>query len=146
MSATSAANSNGSDRKERNEYQILAKKTFTQEEFDLFAKISGDNNPIHVDPVFSATTRFGATVSHGMLLYSVMWGQIQKHFPTSVQKKQSLKFPSGTFANDEMIIELTAQPTSTQYIYSIEGVMRRAKDNVVTCEFEAEIEYQGELP
>ena len=40
----------------------------TQEEFDLFARISGDDNPIHVDPEFSARTRFGRTVSHGMLI------------------------------------------------------------------------------
>lgn len=42
--------------------------TLRQADFDLFAGISGDNNPIHVDPAFSARTRFGHTVSHGMLL------------------------------------------------------------------------------
>ncbi len=31
----------------------------TQEEFDIFAHVSGDDNPIHVDPEFSARTRFG---------------------------------------------------------------------------------------
>src|SRR5688500_2787 len=49
-------------------------RSLSQAEFDLFARISGDNNPIHVDPEFSARTRFGRTVSHGMLLYTVLWG------------------------------------------------------------------------
>ena len=47
--------------------------TPTQDAFDRFAALSGDDNPIHVDPDFSARTRFGRTVSHGMLIYSRVW-------------------------------------------------------------------------
>jgi acyl dehydratase len=54
--------------------QISEVKTFTQAEFDAFARLSGDDNPIHVDPEFSARTRFGRTVAHGMLLYGVNCG------------------------------------------------------------------------
>ncbi|MFL0810632.1 MAG: hypothetical protein K6L76_09475 [Agarilytica sp.] len=128
------------------EHQIYAEKVFSQGEFDVFAKVSGDNNPIHVDPEFSAGTRFGRTVSHGMLLYTVMWGQIQKHFPDSVQKKQKLKFPSPTYADDVMEIDLNVRPSNTTNIYSVEGVMRRKKDGETTCEFQAEFEYLGGLP
>ena len=49
---------------------MVLERTLTQQDFDLFAKLSGDSNPIHVDPEFSARTRFGKTVSHGMLLFS----------------------------------------------------------------------------
>ena len=127
-------------------YRIYAKKTFTQEEFNLFADISGDNNPIHVDPEFSAGTRFGATVSHGMLLYTVIWGHIQKHFPAAVQKKQYLKFPAGTYTGDEMAIELFVRPGDSADTFEIHGEMRRCKDSVVTCECSAEIEFTGALP
>jgi len=34
-------------------------------DFDRFARLTGDDNPIHCDPVFAATTHFGATVAHG---------------------------------------------------------------------------------
>ena len=44
--------------------------------FDRFARLSGDDNPIHVDPAFSARTRFGRTVAHGMLLYGRVWAMI----------------------------------------------------------------------
>ena len=47
-------------------------RTFTQRDFDRFAALSGDDNPIHVDPAFAARTRFGRTVCHGMLLYSTI--------------------------------------------------------------------------
>ena len=36
----------------------IVERVLTQDEFDAFAKLSGDDNPIHVDPDFSARTRF----------------------------------------------------------------------------------------
>ena len=46
--------------------------SFTQAQFDRFAALSGDDNPIHVDPQFAARTRFGRTVAHGMFLLSLI--------------------------------------------------------------------------
>jgi 3-hydroxybutyryl-CoA dehydratase len=86
-------------------------KTFTQAEFDAFARLSGDDNPIHVDPEFSARTRFGRTVAHGMLLYSVICGAISRHFPGAVQISQELKFPAPTFAEEPMTILLQLAET-----------------------------------
>ena len=92
------------------ELQIGDKKTkthrFTQSEFDSFAHISGDDNPIHVDPVFSARTRFGKTVSHGMLLYSHLWGMIQTWHPGARQLSQDIKFPAPTFTEEEVVFEI----------------------------------------
>jgi acyl dehydratase len=51
---------------------------FSQEQFDEFARLSGDDNPIHVDPVFAAGTRFGHTVAHGMFLFSVMNAELSR--------------------------------------------------------------------
>jgi acyl dehydratase len=86
--------------------QIREVKTFTQAEFDAFARLSGDDNPIHVDPDFSARTRFGRTVAHGMLLYSVVCGAISRHFPGAVQLSQELKFPAPTYAGEPMTIHI----------------------------------------
>ena len=88
--------------------QIREEKTFSQAEFDTFARLSGDDNPIHVDPDFSARTRFGRTVAHGMLLYSVLCGVISRHFPGAVQLSQQLMFPAPTYANEPMTILLEA--------------------------------------
>ncbi|MAU00993.1 MAG: hydratase [Anaerolineaceae bacterium] len=85
---------------------IQEQKTFTQAEFDAFARLSGDDNPIHVDPEFSARTRFGRTVAHGMLLYSVICGAISRHFPGAVQLSQELMFPAPTFANEPMTLDI----------------------------------------
>ncbi len=82
-------------------------RSLTQAEFDLFASISGDNNPIHVDPEFSARTRFGRTVSHGMLLYTVLWGLVQAHYPGARQSGQTLMFPNPAYADEALRFEIT---------------------------------------
>lgn len=90
------------------------KKTFTQAEFDLFAKLSGDDNPIHVDPEFSARTKFGKTVAHGMLLYSTIARCLETHLPGSQQISQELMFPNPTFVDQPLTfqLEVIATPTS----------------------------------
>ena len=54
--------------------RVVLERTFVQADFDAFAELSGDDNPIHVDHEFAANSRFGRTVSHGVLLYTVLRG------------------------------------------------------------------------
>lgn len=74
----------------------------TQAEFDAFAEVSGDDNAIHVDPGFSARTAFGRTVSHGMLIYSKLWGLLQRHHPGTRQVSQTMMFPNPAFTGEEI--------------------------------------------
>jgi acyl dehydratase len=85
---------------------IVAKRTFTQENFNLFAELSHDDNPIHVDPVFAATTRFGGTVAHGMMLYGMILGVLSENFSNVRQLEQDLIFPKPTYANMEVTLRL----------------------------------------
>lgn len=73
-----------------------------QAEFDAFAKVSGDDNAIHVDPAFCATTQFGRTVSHGMLIYTKLWGLLRRHDPALVVVGQRLMFPNPAFAGEAL--------------------------------------------
>ena len=84
------------------------KRTFTQSDFDRFAALSGDDNPIHVDLRFAARTKFGRTVAHGMFLYSVMCGVLSSHLPGPgvMQIEQELMFPSATLAGEEVDIRV----------------------------------------
>ena len=80
------------------------KRTFTQSDFDRFAALSGDDNPIHVDAEFSARTRFGRTVAHGMLLYSVVCSVLGTRLPGpgTLQIEQELMFPTATPTGEEV--------------------------------------------
>ena len=84
------------------------KRAFSQEDFNRFAALSGDDNPIHVDPEFSARTKFGRTVAHGMLLYSAVGAALgtQLPGPGTIQLAQELMFPSPTYTGEEVVVQL----------------------------------------
>lgn len=83
---------------------FIEKHILAQDEFNRFAKLSGDDNPIHVDPEFSVRTRFGKTVAHGMFLYSLVCGALAKYFPNTSQASQDLMFPAPSFVGEEITI------------------------------------------
>jgi acyl dehydratase len=84
------------------------KKVYRQQDFDRFATLSGDDNPIHVDPEFSARTKFGRTVAHGMLLYSTVCAALGNRLPGpgTLQLEQELMFPNPTYSGEEITIQL----------------------------------------
>lgn len=85
---------------------VTAEWVPTQEEFNAFADVSGDDNAIHVDPEFSARTTFGRTVSHGMLIYSKLWGLIRNARPDVRQVSQKMMFPNPTFVGDRVVLSV----------------------------------------
>jgi 3-hydroxybutyryl-CoA dehydratase len=42
-------------------------KTITSDDVAMFAKVSGDDQPLHLDAAFAARTRFKKPIAHGML-------------------------------------------------------------------------------
>lgn len=80
--------------------RVTLERAFTQAEFDAFAKLSGDDNPIHVDPDFSARTRFGRTVAHGALLCSVLRALCEQLVPGWRQARQDVMFPAPTYVGE----------------------------------------------
>ena len=103
-------------------------RTFTQSDFDQFAAVSGDNNPIHVDAEFSSRTRFGRTVAHGLLINTVLRGLLAQLAPGGFQQEQELMFTAPTYADDvmEFVVERVSENT---YSYCVTRVV----DDVVTC-------------
>jgi acyl dehydratase len=108
--------------------EVSLRRVFTQDDFDRFAALSGDDNPIHVDPAFSARTRFGRTVAHGVLLITVLTGLVEKLRPGGVIAAQDVRFPAPTFAEEEM--EFQAWEEGEQIAF----VVTRTADRVTTCD------------
>jgi len=56
-------------------------KTITEKDIMLFAEVSGDDNPVHTDPAYAATTQFKGQIAHGMLTTSVMTSALSNKLP-----------------------------------------------------------------
>ena len=77
-------------------------KTFTENDVLTFAEISGDQNPVHVDAEFAATTRFERQLVHGILtagMISAVLG-MQLPGPGCIYLKQELNFRAPVYFGD----------------------------------------------
>jgi acyl dehydratase len=84
-------------------------KTFTESDVLSFAEISGDRNPVHIDPKFAATTRFKRQIVHGMLtagMISAVLG-MQLPGPGSIYLKQELNFRAPVYFGDTITATVT---------------------------------------
>ena len=48
-------------------HKVSFEKTVTEEDVVAFARVTGDEQPLHLDPDFGKRTRFGRRIAHGML-------------------------------------------------------------------------------
>lgn len=71
-------------------------KTITEADVVLFAGISGDDNPIHIDEEYASGTRFKGRVVHGMFLAGLISCVVGTRLPGpgAIYMGQTLKFRS----------------------------------------------------
>ncbi|NNU79522.1 MaoC family dehydratase [Halovulum dunhuangense] len=69
-------------------------RTFGDREIELFADLSCDRNPVHLDEEYAQETVFQGRVAHGMLTASLLSAVIGEQLPGhgTVYLGQSLKF------------------------------------------------------
>lgn len=88
----------------------MTKRVVTQRDFDRFAALSRDDNPIHCDPAFARGTHFGATVAHGMFLYGLICGGLTRRLAVPwLPVAQTLMFPAPTYAGDSVTVRVGAR-------------------------------------
>ena len=122
--------------------QTSVVRSFNQVDFDRFALLSGDSNPIHTDPGFSAQTRFGRTIAHGMLLCGVLRGLINKVVPGGRLTEQSVVFPSPTYADEAMrfVVTVTSRSQGRADVQlDFEMEVMRISDGAITCQGQGKV-------
>ena len=69
-------------------------KTISVKDVEVFADLSVDHNPVHLDEDYAKDTHFGSCVVHGMLTASLFSAVIGEQLPGhgSIYLGQSLKF------------------------------------------------------
>ncbi|WP_367066521.1 bifunctional enoyl-CoA hydratase/phosphate acetyltransferase [Oryzisolibacter sp. LB2S] len=84
-------------------------RTLTREDIQLFAVLSGDVNPQHLDAEYAASTRFQGVIAHGMLggaLISAVLGT-RLPGPGTIYLGQTLKFLAPVRVGDRLRITVT---------------------------------------
>ncbi len=73
-----------------------------------FARITGDDNPLHVDEEFAKKTQFGKRIAHGMLVASLISKVLGRDFPGAgtVYVSQFLKFRKPVYIGDTIKIHI----------------------------------------
>ncbi|WP_092505735.1 MaoC family dehydratase [Virgibacillus subterraneus] len=77
-------------------------RTVTETDFIMFAGLSGDYNPIHIDQEYAESTFFGGRISHGLLTASMLSRLLGMHLPGpgSIYVSQSLTFTKPVYIGD----------------------------------------------
>jgi len=83
-------------------------KTLTREDVVLFAKTSGDINPVHLDEAYAKTTEFGECIGHGMWSGALISAAIATTLPGpgSIYRSQSIKFLKPVKIGDTLTVLL----------------------------------------
>jgi 3-hydroxybutyryl-CoA dehydratase len=70
------------------------RKVVEDADLEMFARISGDRNPVHFDDGYARDTIFAGRIAHGMLTASLISAVIGEQLPGhgSIYLKQSLSF------------------------------------------------------
>ncbi len=81
-------------------------RKFTQEDVLIFAKLSGDNNPLHYDVEFCKSTIFKQPICHGMLGASLFSNLLGNNIKGSIYLSQTLKFLRPIYIDEEVEAKL----------------------------------------
>ena len=125
--------------------KATVKKVFTTEEVELFAILSTDKNPVHLDDAYSATTIFKKRIVHGSLVSSLISSVLGNTMPGngSIYLSQMVSFKKPVFLNDEVtctveIMEIIAEKS----IYKLNTNCYNANNEMV-IEGNAVIKWMG---
>lgn len=89
--------------------------TITHADIISFARLSGDDNPLHMDPCTAARYGFDGVVAHGMLALSLISRLIGTQLPGrgSLWVGQELRFPTPVLAGDRVAASVTVEQVSS---------------------------------
>ncbi|MBL8690481.1 MAG: MaoC family dehydratase [Rhodospirillaceae bacterium] len=112
-------------------------KTVTEADVVLFAGISGDTNPVHMNEEFAKETMFQGRIAHGMLSASFISTVLGTKLPGpgAIYLSQNLKFKAPVRAGDTV----SATATITDIVAEKKRVVMQT-----TCSVRNQVVLEGE--
>jgi 3-hydroxybutyryl-CoA dehydratase len=117
-------------------------RSFTTQDVEEFARLSGDFNPLHMDESYAASTKFKQRVVHGMLVASLTSALLGMHLPGKrclyLGGKVSFKLP--VFIGDILVVrgEVTHTSAATR-ILTVAITISRGTETVLSGEALAQV-------
>lgn len=97
-------------------------RTFSDQDVQAFAVLSGDTNPLHTDATVAKDARFhGKQIVHGILTASLFSTIFGTHLPGAIYVSQTLKFKAPVYLGDTVVARVRIKDI-------------RAARKIVTCE------------
>lgn len=111
---------------------------YYQEDVQKFADVTGDHNPIHLDPVYAEKTIFKKPIIHGFLSGSVFSKVLGTTFPGegTIYLNQTMQFFKPMYVEDEY--------TATFKIIEANHEKHRAKIETLVLDHEGKTVIKGE--
>jgi acyl dehydratase len=83
-------------------------KRVEEQDIVLFAAVSGDVNPVHLDAGYAATTDFGERIAHGMITGAFISAALALELPGpgTIYLGQSLRFRRPVKIGDQITVQL----------------------------------------
>lgn len=97
-------------------------KTITETDVYMFAGISGDFNPVHVDKTYAEKSIFGKQIAHGILVSGLISNVIGMKLPGTgtIYMEQDVKFLKPVYIGDTV----TAKVSVDEIINEQKGILR----------------------
>ena len=108
-------------------------KTITEADIVLFAGVSGDNNAVHTNEEFAATTAFGGRIAHGFLTASVISAAVANRLPGpgTIYLGQQLRFRAPVRPGDTVHATVTVKSIDVAKARAVLDTVCRVRDTVV---------------
>jgi len=99
----------------------------------MFAGVSGDNNAVHVNEEFAASTRFGGRIAHGFLTASVISAAVANRLPGpgTVYLGQQMQFRAPVRPGDTVHATVTVLSVDVPKARAMLSTICRVRDQVV---------------
>ena len=113
--------------------------SYTQADVDTYARVSGDMNPLHIDPVAGKNSMFGRNIIHGYLggsVFTKIFGTLL-HADGNVYMKQVLQFMRPMFVDTQYEAVITVQeifPEKNRVLYKTEVYNKATNELTITGE------------
>ncbi|MDQ7840331.1 MAG: MaoC family dehydratase [bacterium] len=116
-------------------------RVITEADVEAYAHLTGDLNPLHMDPEFASASRFGGRIAHGMLTAGLISAVLGMHLPGpgGIYLSQTLTFLKPVRIGDT--ITATAEVTA----YDAERRRLRLRTSCVNQRDEAVLDGEAVL-